>query len=268
MTRFLKLMLLTLSLFLPSLATAGSSESNKPVLPLPEVATFTDGLERDLAARGAQVAIVARVGRDRTDLPAGIDYTHVAYWVYSKIERADGTSYFGYQAYNLYQLADDLTRSRLVQDSPVDFFSGAHALEAGVIIPDRRIQRKLLSVINSSTYAALHNNRYAVLANPRTGQFQNCTEHTLDVLMASLYDTDSPEQIKANISAHFDPQPIRIGGLKRLLAPAASAALTTSDHGSTIKTATFGSIARFMSKHDLSVQIYQYTPDGAEGFGI
>ena len=268
MARIMKIFLLMLGLLLPAFAGAGSSEASKPVLPLEEVAKFTDGLERDLAARGAQVAIVARVGRDRAQLPDGIDYTHVAYWVYSKIERADGTSYFGYQAYNLYQTADDLTRSTLVQDSPVDFFAGAYALDAGIVIPDPRVQRKLLNVIASPTYSALHNSRYSVLANPRTRDFQNCTEHTLDVLMASLYDTDNLAQIKANITAHFDAQPIRIGGFKRLLAPAASAALTTSDHGATIKTATFGSIARFMSEHDLSVQIYQYTPGGAKGFGV
>lgn len=268
MKRILRGMALVVSLLLPSLAGAGSAQADKPVLAPAEVAAFSDSLQRDLAARGANVAIVARVGRDRADLPKGIDFTHVAYWVYSKIDRADGTSYYGYQAYNLYQLADDLTASQLVRDSPADFFAGAHALDAGVIIPDPRLQHKLLGVIASPTYKTLHNSRYSVLANPRTEQFQNCTEHTLDVLMASLYDTGDPEQIKANIAAHFDAQPVRIGGLKRLLAPAASAALTTSDHGPTIETATFGAIARFMAQHDLSDQIYRYSVDGAAPFGI
>ena len=38
-----------------------------------------------------------------------------------------------------------------------------------------------------------------------------------------------PQQIKANIAAHFTPQPIKMGGLKRALAPAASKALTTEE---------------------------------------
>lgn len=268
MKRFLTLAAIALSLFFPSFAIAGSSEAGKRNLPAAEVAVFSDGLQRDLAARGANIAIFARVGRDRSNLPDGIDFTHVAYWVYSKFDRADGTSYYGYQAYNLYQTADDLTVSRLVHDRPGDFFANAHELDAGVIIPDPRLQRKLLSVIASPTYETLHNARYSVLANPRNGQFQNCTEHTLDVLMASLYGTGDAEQIKANITAHFDAQTVRIGGLKRLLAPAASAALTTSDHGSTVNIATFGSIARFMSKHDLSDQIYRYTSEGAKPFGV
>ncbi len=74
----------------------------------------------------------------------------------------------GYRVYNLYQLDGDQTRSRLVQNSPADFFAGAHRLDAGVIIPDVRLQKKLLSVIASPTYSALHNPQYSVLANPNT----------------------------------------------------------------------------------------------------
>ncbi|MEE4188762.1 MAG: DUF2145 domain-containing protein [Roseobacter sp.] len=266
MTRLFKMLTLALPLALPGLATAGSQEAATPRLPAAEVRAYAAKLEQDLAARGAHVAIVSRVGRDRSTLPTGIEYTHVAYWVHSQMTRADGTTYKGYQVYNLYQQADNGTVSRLVRDSPADFFTGAHALDAGVIVPDPRLQEKLLRVIASPTYAKLHNADYSVLANPRDPRFQNCTEHTLDVLMASLYDTTDKTQIKANITAHFDPQPIKVGGLKRVLAPAKSAALTTSDHGSRIETATFGSIARFMASHDLSDQIYRFTPIGAQSF--
>ena len=267
MTRLLAKLVLLISLLVSPVALAGSAAADKPTLPMAKVAAFTDSLQQDLAARGANIAIVARVGRARADLPDGIAFTHVAYWVYSRIERADGTAHLGYRAYNLYQLADDPTTSRLIQDSPAEFFAGAHRLEAGVIIPDARLQRKLLEVIASPTYAALHNPHYSVLANPRTGQFQNCTEHTLDVLMASLYGTSDKAQIKANIAAHFPAQQVKIGGAKRLLAPALSGAYSTADHGPRIETATFGAIARFMAEHDLSEQIYRYTLNGAEGFG-
>ena len=80
-------------------------------------------------------------------------------------------------------------------------------------------------------------------------------------MMASLYNTTDQAQIKANIGAHFDPQPIKIGGLKRAFAPLASGALTTSDHGATVGTATFGAIARFMEEYDLSHSVYSITPD-------
>jgi hypothetical protein len=48
-------------------------------LPRGSSAAFAERVERDLAARDAQVAIVARMGRDSGDLPEGIRYTHVAF---------------------------------------------------------------------------------------------------------------------------------------------------------------------------------------------
>ena len=260
MKRLLAIMAVVTATLAPLPALAGSSAANDPVLPAAQVASFSNWVQQDLAAQGVNVAIVSRVGRDPSVLPDGINYTHVAFWVYSRITQTDGRTGMGYRVYNLYQTPGDLTRSDLVQDTPSDFFAGAHSLDAGIIIPDARLQRKLLNVIASPTYAALHNANYSVLANPRSGLFQNCTEHTLDVLMAALYDTSDPSRIKANIAAHFVPQPVPLNGLQRLFAPAASQALTTADHGSSVGTATFGSIAAFMETHDLSDAVYRITP--------
>jgi hypothetical protein len=261
MVRFFFTMMMSLIAVLPGFAQAGSSEAGAPVLPRKAVEAFADRVQQDLAARGAHVAIVARKGRDPADLPDGIIYTHVGFWVYSRIVQPNGAQGLGYRVYNLYQGAEDKTRSRLVQDGPADFFAGAYSLDAGVIIPAPRLQQKLLEVINSPTYAALHNANYSVLANPRSSQFQNCTEHTLDVVMASVYDEVDTRRIKANIRAYFHPQVIKVSGLKRLLAPFASAALTTADHGRRIETATFGSIARFMRTYDLAAQVYRISPN-------
>lgn len=261
MSRILTVVLLLCVSILPIAASAGSSAAGNPVLPAQDVARFADRVQQDLAARGANVAIVSRVGRDPALLPDGVNYTHVAFWVYARLTRADGTTEMGYRVYNLYQRPGELTRSDLVQDGPADFFAGAHSLDAGIIVPDRRLQEKLLKVIASPTYAALHNPRYAVLANPSSDQFQNCTEHTLDVLMAALYDTHDPQRIKANVAAHFTPQAIEINGLERFFAGTASGALTTADHGAQVGTATFGSIARFMAAYQLDQEIYRITPD-------
>ena len=261
MSHTISMILFVLALALPSATFAGSSEAGKPILSEIKVVTFANRVQQDLAARGANVAIVSRMGRNPNVLPDGVTYTHVAFWVYSQTTRADGSTGRGYQVYNLYQESGNDTRSSLVQDSPADFFAGAHRLDAGIIIPDVRVQEKLLSVIASPTYAALHNPQYSVLANPNSRQFQNCTEHTLDVLMAGLYGTSDIPQIKANIAAYFEPQHIQIGGLRRALAPAASQALTTADHGATVSTATFGSIARFMNANDLTSLVYRITPD-------
>lgn len=266
MKRLFTFALFAMISLLPSLSLAGSSEAGKAKLPAAEVAAFANRVQQDLAARGANVAIVSRVGRDPQQLPSGVNYTHVSFWVYSQIKTAAGRTGRGYQVYNLYQTSDDDARSHLVQDTPEDFFAGAHKLDAGIIIPDIRLQKKLLKMIASPTYADLHNANYSVLANPNTTQFQNCTEHTLDVLFASLYGTKNVKRIKANIAAHFEPHVVRIGGLKRALAPAVSQALTTTDHGEKVATATFGSIARFMEKNKLAKVIYRIDPARAISF--
>jgi len=247
-------------------ALAGSSEGGKAHLPEAEVASFSNRVQLDLAARGAGIAIVARTGRPPKSLPKGVSYTHTAFWVFSNIRQPDGSTAQGYRVYNLYQKKDDLTRSALVQESPMEFFRGAHALDAGIIIPTPQLQRKLLRVVSGNAYAALHNPTYSVLANPNTTRFQNCTEHTLDVLMAGLHGTNEQNAIKSRIAADFQAQPIKISGLKRFLAPAASAALTTSDHGDTIATATFSSIARYMRDNNLASEVYRLTPDHALRF--
>ena len=260
MKRILALTFAALVTLLPSFAVAGSSEAGEAIHPHEQVVAFSNKVQHELAASGARVAIVARTGRDPADLPDGIRYTHVAYWVYSHITKTDGSTGYGYQVYNLYQTADDLTVSKLVQDTPADFFAGAYKLDAGIIIPDPRLQEKLLRTIASPTYSELHNANYSVLANPSNTRFQNCTEHTLDVLFASLYDTTDRAQIKANIGAHFTPQTIEIGGFKRALAPALSGDLRTSDHGSEVGTATFSTIAKFMKTYDLSDETYAVSP--------
>tara|TARA_R110002051_G_scaffold137753_2_gene210257 strand:+ start:8896 stop:9699 length:804 start_codon:yes stop_codon:yes gene_type:complete len=267
MTRLVKLYALLMIAFIPSLtAAAGSSAARAVNFPEDEVAAFANRVQRDLASRGVGVAIVARVGRDPAQIPDGVIYTHLGFFVYSTITLPDGSTGQGYRVYNLYQRGGEPTVSDLVQDSPADFFASAKRLDAGIIIPDPKLQRKLRAVINSPTYPALHNPRYAVLANPRNNQFQNSNEHVLNVLMAAIYDTGSLAQITANITAYFEPQVIAISGLKRAFAPLASAALTTQDHGSVIATTTFGSISRFMDSYDLTSQTYRITPTSVSRF--
>lgn len=266
MIRFTKLCAAVLIALLPSVTTAGSSAPGKSVLPQAEVATFANRVQNDLASRGASVTIVARMGRDQAQMPNEILYAHLGLWVYSQITLADGSKGQGYRVYNLYQRNGDQTRSDLVQDSPAEFFAVAQRLDAGIIIPKPKLQRKLLAIITSPTYSALHNPRYSVLANPRTSQYQNCTEHTLDVLIASIYGTNEIGQIKANIAAYFDPQVVEVGGVKRAFAAIASPALNTDDHGQIEGTATFGSVSRFLNAYGLAKDIYRITPNNVSRF--
>ncbi len=241
-------------------AEAGSRQSDDPALPIEKVSAFADQVQKKLAGQGVHVALVARVGRDPAQLPDGIAYTHVGIWVYSNIKMADGRKVRGYAVHNLYQRADDLNVSDLVQDYPADFFAGAYSLDAGVIVPDPRLQAKLLDVINAPAYRELHNSRYSVVANPDSNAFQNCTEHTLNLLMAALYDTDDMARIKANTQRHFTPQIVEISPLKRLIGPMVMDGVTMSDHTRTVRTTTFTTIADFMERFDLVEDAYRLTP--------
>lgn len=230
---------------------AGSSQATgEQYFEINEIADFAKKVEKVLAERGARVAVIARVGRDRSELPEGINFTHVAFAVYSQITTADGRKIPGYTMYNLYQRGDEPDRSDLIQDYPVDFFAGVEVLEAGIIIPTPELQKRLLAVLISPTYQELHNPDYSVIANPFTLELQNCTEHTLDVLTAAIYQTDDEKTIKANLQEYFDPQKVNINPLKLMLGSMIVPDVATSDHPGAPVTATYTSISRFLTRYN------------------
>ena len=150
--------------FSSSSSQAGEETHFKPE----QVIAFAKKVERTMAAKGARVAILARMGRPPAELPEGMHFTHVAFAVYSEITTSDGRKLPGYSIYNLYQEDGHPDVSDLVQDFPVDFFAGVAQLEAGIIIPSPALQERLLEVISSPTYQALHDPHYSVIANPYT----------------------------------------------------------------------------------------------------
>ena len=227
-----------------------------------EVARFSKQIEGDLAGRGARVAIVFRAGRAREALPKGIAYTHGAFWVYRDVKTAEGKVEHGYAVYNLYAgdgKAWPTTVSRLVQDFPYDFTSGSTVDDVAVIVPSPEVQRRLLAVIDSPTYAALHNPAYSTIANPLSPKYQNCNGFMLDVIASAVWDTTDRDQIRADLRAHYTPTKIQTGPVLRLLAPLADARLRTDDHSGPLRTATYESIAAFMRDNGLLSDAYSLT---------
>lgn len=240
-------------------AQSGSA-ANTTAVPPPrfsaqQVVGFSKQVEHALAQSGARVAIVARMGRPVSELPEGMHYTHVAFAVYSQIATADGRQVPGYALYNLYQEDDHPDRSTLVQDYPVDFFSGVAELEAGLIVPSPALQQRLLQVITSPTYAALHEPRYSLIANPYTLGRQNCTEFVLDVLQAAIYQTGDLRVIKANTRAYFHAQPVNVNPLKLMLGAMFMAEISTVDQEGAPVTATFERIADYLRQADPATQV-------------
>jgi hypothetical protein len=243
-------------------AYASSSQSGGKINFSPEqIIKFSKQVEKTLAAKGAHVAILARMGRPAAELPEGMHFTHVAFAVYSQITTVDGRKIPGYAIYNLYQQHDHPEISDLVQDFPVDFFAGVAVLEAGIIIPSAGLQKRLLDVIGSPAYSALHDPNYSLIANPYTLGKQNCTEHTLDVINAAIYQTSDIKTIKANEKAYFEAQPVKVNPLKLALGSLFSAEVSTSDQPGAPVTATFETIGKYLQKYDSGSEIITLTPE-------
>ena len=118
-----------------------------------------------------------------------------------------------------------------------------------------------MKVIFSDTYQELHNPRYSAVANPFNQQYQNCTEFVLDVINAAIYETSDHRQIKTNIEAYFQPQPIAVSPFKLFLGSIFVPDITTSDHPGPVATATFWSIARYMQGHDIADEVLTVSVD-------
>ena len=248
-----------------ALAQDSSARAIVPHFTPQQAADFSKQLERDLASKGARVAMVFRAGRMRDQLPEGISYTHGAFWVYRDIKTADGGTVKGYAVYNLY--AGDgknwaKTESRLVQDFPLDFTRGSTVNDMAVIIPSPEMQRRILAVIDSPTYAKVHNPAYSLVANPWARKYQNCNNFMANVIGAAIWQTDDPQKITANLKAHYQPTVVKANAVMRLFGPIADQRLRTDDQDATIRTATYESLAEFMRQNSLlqEAYIFNYQP--------
>ena len=206
---------------------SGSSARAMPRFQAEAIMGFAKKVERSLAAEGARVAILARMGRPLSEMPEGMRFTHVAFAVYSNITLANGSVVPGYAIYNLYQKDDRPDVSVLAQDFPVDFFAGVAQLEAGILIPSPELQQRLLEVISSPVYSSLHDPRYSLIANPYTLGRQNCTEFVLDVVNAAIYQTSDINIIKANAQTYFKAQTVDVNPFKLMLEAMFSAEVST-----------------------------------------
>ena len=249
----------------PAAAQDSSARVVAPHFTAGQAAAFSKQVERDLASKGARVAMVFRAGRMRDQLPEGISYTHGAFWVYRTIRTADGQSLSGYAVYNLYAgdgKAWSKIESRLVQDFPLDFTRGSTVNDMAVIIPSPEMQRRIIAVIDSPTYQKVHNPAYSLVANPWSRKYQNCNNFMLNVVAAAVWNTDDPARITADLKAHYKPTIVKANAVLRLFGPIADQRLRTDDQQGPIRTATYESLAAFMAENNLLQEhyIFNYQP--------
>ncbi len=253
MNKFRSLIIISLAVF-PlafNLSFAGSTQTVQAKLEPKKIVSFAKDVEKYAAKKGARAFIIGRVGRPAKDLPKGIEFTHTAVALYSSIQLADGNTVNGYAIHNLYQNAEQVDKSSLIIDYPVDFFWGVNELKAGIIIPTAELQQRLIATIASGKNKQLHNSNYSVIANPFTGQYQNCTEHTLDIVNSAIYQTTNKEQLKLNAKAHFKPQRVHTNRFKLMLGSMMMDDVTTKDHKGKVYTATFTTIANYLKNNNL-----------------
>lgn len=235
---------------------AGETLHHKPE----EVLRFAKQVEKVMAEKGAYVAILARKGRPKSEMPEGMAFTHTAFAVYSEITTKDGRKVPGYAIYNLYQQDKHPDVSDLVVDYPPDFFAGVAELEAGVIIPSPTLQQRLLQTITSPLYKSLHDSRYSVIANPYTLGRQNCTEFVLDVINSSIYQTGDINKIKAQEKAYFVAQEVNVNPLKLMLGSMFTDEVSLADHPKQAVTATFEKIGEYLVKYDKGAEVLTVLP--------
>jgi hypothetical protein len=245
-----------------SLTFAGSAQNKEIQFSVEDIDTFAKRVELYAAKEGARAFIIGRVGRPAKDLPEGIDFTHTAIAVYSIITLDSGEVVKGYAIHNLYQKEGALDKSELVIDYPVDFFWGVNTLKAGIIIPTPELQQRIINVIASGKDKQIHNENYSVIANPFNNTFQNCTEHTLNILNAGVYQTTDMVQLKNNAKQHFQPQKIKANPFKLLLGNWFIDDVSTKDHSGKVYTTTFTTIGKYLQKNNLLSKAVVFKDEG------
>ena len=230
---------------------AGSAQDKERHFSTEEITTFAKNVELFAAKEGARAFIIARVGRPPSDLPDGVDFTHTAIAIYSSITLDSGEKVKGYAIHNLYQKEEETDKSELVLNYPVDFFWGANSLKAGIIIPSPELQQRIIEVIAQGGDKVLHNENYSVISNPFNNTYQNCTEHTLNIINAGIYKTNDISQLKSNTEQHFKPRNININPVKLMIGDWFVDDVSLKDHDGKVYTTTFSSIVEYLAKNEL-----------------
>ena len=216
-----------------------------------------------LDARRANVAILARAGRPRSQLPGGVRYTHVAIAVFEPVRANDGAVFHSYAVYNLYQGVDGRAdRSQLKQDLVYNFVAGIDEPDVAVCVPIEPLQKRILAVLRSPAYRALHTADYNIVANPWVDRYDNCVTHTLKVCVAAIYQTDDRARIYENIRTYFTPTPVRFGPVQSLGVKFERAVKNDDAGPAGYQTATWESLHAFLASNGLVQETFVVGCDG------
>ncbi len=216
------------------------------------IRSFSQRINDRLDKEKVNVAIIARSGRPRAELPKGFSYTHVAFAVFEPVRTPEGNVSYTYTVYNLYQGDQGRNdRSYLAQDFTYDFVAGVMESDVAVCVPTEELQRRLLKVIRSPAYQTVHNPDYNLLTNPWVDRYDNCVTHAVKVCFAAIYQTDDRARIYENIHAYYRPTHVRLG-LFKSIGTAFVADISRKDMDpSGLQTASYNSLKSFLESNGL-----------------
>jgi len=247
----------------PAPSFAGSSSGSRAGVELygeEAIRLFAQKVNHTLDDAKVNLAVIGRSGRPRSQLPQGISYTHVAIVVFEPVTTPDGKIGHTYTVYNLYQGdqgRDD--RSYLAQDFTYDFVAGSAERDVAVIVPVEALQKRILGVIRSPAYQALHNPQYNLVTNPWVDKYDNCVSHTLKVCVAAIYQTDDRARIYGNIRNYFTPTPVKLSALQSFGSAFMRSVSRDDAEKSGLQTATFGSLKTFFVENGLMKSSFTIT---------
>lgn len=214
-------------------------------------------LNDELDSRKVNVAIVARAGRLREQMPRGINYTHVAFIVFEPVVGGDGATFYTYTVYNLYQGAKGKeTTSFLKQDLTYDFVAGIAEPDVAVCVPTDALQQRIVRVIRSPAYRALYTSEYNLIANPWVDRYDNCVTHALKVCVAAIYQTEDRARIYEDIRAYFHPTRVRLGPIQTIGSNFVPELRRDDMDAHGLQTATYDSLKQFLAENGLMKEAF------------
>jgi hypothetical protein len=193
-------------------ACAGQACVEKPLAAADVRAGMTLALDvRDALDREhAQVALVARVGRDLSRY--GLRYSHVAF-AWRGHPRGDWTMV---EALNQCGTAT----SALYDDGLANFFlDDMFAYQAKIVIPSPEVQKRIADVLVARHGGRFHEPRYNLVAYPFATRYQNSNQWLLETLADALAERPVGTRSEAQawlLASGFRPSTLHVPAIERL----------------------------------------------------
>jgi hypothetical protein len=193
-------------------ACAGQACVEKPLAAADVRAGLTQALDvRDALDREhAQVALVARVGRDLSRY--GLRYSHVAF-AWRGHPRGDWTMV---EALNQCGTAT----SALYDDGLANFFlDDMFAYQAKIVIPSPEVQKRIADVLVARHGGRFHEPHYNLVAYPFATRYQNSNQWLLETLADALAERPIGTRSEAQawlLASGFRPSTLHVPAIERL----------------------------------------------------